>query len=146
MRRFEKVSTYTNLDYELPVRSTNHSAGYDIASIEDVIIKPKEVYLVKTGIKVKMPTNEVLLLIARSSLPIKKGLMVPNGVGVIDSDYYYADNEGHIMIQLYNFTDENVEITKGERLAQGIFTNYFKTVTDDTEEKIRLGGFGSTGQ
>lgn len=144
MRRFEKVSKYQNEDFELPVRATNQSAGYDFASIEDLIVQPKEIVLVKTGVRVKMPKNEVLLLFPRSSLPIKKGLTMSNGVGVIDADYYFADNEGHIMIQIYNFTDKPVTIEKGERLSQGIFTNFYQTVDDETEDKIRLGGFGST--
>jgi len=101
--------------------------------------------LVKTGIRVKMPKNEVVLMFPRSSLAIKKGLMMSNGVGVIDSDYYYADNKGHIMIPLYNFKSEEVLIKKHERIAQAIFTNYFKTTDEDQNDTVRLGGFGSSG-
>lgn len=144
MRRFEKVSTYIDEDFELPKRATNASAGYDLASIEDLEVNPGQIVLVKTGLRVKMPSNEVLLVFPRSSLPIKKGLTMSNGVGVIDSDYYYADNEGHLMIQLYNLTNNVVVINKGERLAQGIFTTFYKTVDDETDNKVRLGGFGST--
>lgn len=144
MRKFEKVSLYKDIDFELPKRATNESAGYDFASIEDVVVEPGKIVLVKTGVRALMPKNEVLLLFPRSSLPIKKGLTMSNGVGVIDADYYYADNEGHIAIQIYNFTDKPVKIEKGERLSQGIFTNFYKTVNDETEDKVRLGGFGST--
>lgn len=144
MRRFEKVSSYKDIEFELPKRATNESAGYDFASVEDVTVEPGQIVLVKTGVRALMPKSEVLLLFPRSSLPIKKGLTMSNGVGVIDSDYYYADNEGHIAIQIYNFTKEVVEIEKGERLAQGIFTQFYKTTDDDTNDKVRLGGFGST--
>ena len=144
MRRFEKVSKYKDIDFELPTRATNESAGYDLAAIEDTVVGPNKIVLVKTGIRVLMPKNEVLLVFPRSSLPYKRGLTMANGVGVIDADYYYADNEGHIHVQILNLNNEEVTILKGERIAQGIFTTFFKTVDDDTEDKIRLGGFGST--
>lgn len=145
MRRFEKISEYKNVAFELPKRASASSAGYDLAAIENILVEPKEIKLVPTGIKVKMPKNEVLLVFSRSSLAMKKGLMMSNGVGVIDADYYYSSNEGHIMIPLYNFTDKEVQINKGERLAQGVFTNYYKTVDEIDNNEIRLGGFGSSG-
>lgn len=146
MRRFEVISEYQNQKIELPKRATKLSAGYDLASAEEVLIKPGEIKLIPTGLRVKMLDNEVMLVFPRSSLALKKGLMMSNGVGVIDADYYFADNEGHIAIPVINIKKESVLINKGERVAQGIFTNYFKTVDDESNEiSQRLGGFGSSG-
>lgn len=145
MRKFEVVSKYKDSNVNIPKRQTKHSAGYDIESIEDVLIKPGEIKLIKTGLKAKIPNEEVILMFPRSSLAIKKGLMMSNGVGVIDSDYYYAENEGHIMVPLYNFTNKDVLVKKGERISQAIFTNYFKTTDELDDGTVRLGGFGSSG-
>lgn len=145
MRKFEIVSSYKNQNIELPKRATKDSAGYDLATAIDIEILPGQIKLVPTGLRAKMPRNEVLLVFPRSSLAMKKGLMMSNGVGVVDADYYDADNEGHISIPLYNFTSETVFINKGERLAQAIFTNYFKTVDEEDTGAVRLGGFGSSG-
>jgi len=80
----------------------------------------------------------------RSSTPKKKGLMLANGIGIIDADYYNnPDNEGHIMFQVYNFTDSTVEIEEGERIGQGVILTYF-TTDDDNASGTRSGGFGST--
>lgn len=146
MRRFELITKYKKEDIALPKRATSLSAGYDLASIEVVTINPGEIMLVPTGLRVKMLKNEVMLVFPRSSLAIKRGLMMSNSVGVIDADYYFAENEGHIMIPLLNISKEAVTIQIGERIAQGIFTNYFKTSDDETDDSIqRLGGFGSSG-
>lgn len=146
MRKFEVISKYKDSNLELPKRATRLSAGYDLASIEDVLIKAGEIALIPTGLRVKMLENEVMLVFPRSSLAFKKGLMMSNGVGVIDADYYFAENEGHIGIPVINITKEDVMVKKGERIAQGIFTNYFKTNDDEANETSqRLGGFGSSG-
>ncbi|HHW79642.1 MAG TPA: dUTP diphosphatase [Acholeplasmataceae bacterium] len=146
MRRFEVVSKYVNQKVNLPVRASKDSAGYDFEVIENVEIMPGEIKLVPTGVKALMPKSEVLLVFPRSSLGMKKGLMMSNGVGVIDADYYYSENEGHIMIPLYNFTQNTVKINAYERVAQGIFTNFYKTTGDDDNHTVRLGGFGSSGK
>ena len=146
MRKFEIVKQYKDEKIPLPQRATSKSAGYDLASTEKITIKPGEIKLVPTGLKVLMPKDEVLLIFPRSSLAIKKGLMMSNGVGVIDADYYYAQNDGHISIPLYNIKNEEVVIEKGERIAQGIFTKYFKVNNDQPLTKTRNGGFGSTGK
>lgn len=100
-------------DIKIPERATKTSAGYDLASAEDVLIKPKEIVLIKTGLKVSIPKDEVLLVFPRSSLAMKRGLMMSNGVGVVDADYYNnPNNEGHLMIPLYNFTDKEVLVKK----------------------------------
>lgn len=145
MRKFEVVTKYINEDISIPVRGSKSSAGYDLASISDTVINPGEIKLINTGLKVLLPEDEVLLVFPRSSLGLKKGLMLSNSVGVIDSDYYNNDNnEGHIMIPLYNFSQNVVTVEKGERVAQGIFIKYF-TTTDDSVINDRTGGFGSTG-
>jgi dUTP pyrophosphatase len=131
----------------IPKRATEGSAGYDLASIMDISIMPGEIKLIPTGLKVFMPKTEALFLFPRSSLAIKKGLMMSNSVGIIDSDYYgNTDNEGHIMVPLYNFRTETQTILKGERVAQGIFMSYLRTTDDETDGIVRLGGFGSSGK
>ena len=147
MRQFEVVTKYKNEGVVIPKRATENSAGYDLASISDVTIQPGEIKMIPTGLKVSMSKNEALFVYPRSSLAIKKGLMMSNGVGVIDADYYgNKDNEGHIMVPLYNFKSEPVTVLKGERVAQGIFMSYLKTNSDETDGNVRLGGFGSSGQ
>lgn len=145
MRKFEVIESFKHLNPIIPQRQTTHSAGYDFAALEDVSIKPGEIVLVKTGIKAMIPDDEVLLMYPRSSLAIKKGLMMSNGVGVIDADYYNnPNNEGHIMIPLYNITNDVVSISKDERIAQGIFQTYAKTIDDMPIDSKRQGGFGSS--
>ncbi len=145
MRKFEIVKAYQDVEVLVPQRQTKHSAGYDLASIEDVEINPGEIKMIPTGLKVLLPDNEALLIFPRSSLGIKKGLMMSNSVGVIDSDYYNNENnEGHIMIPLYNFSNKKVTVSMGERVAQGVFINYLQTIDDDPNHTVRLGGFGSS--
>jgi len=147
MRKFEIIKEYLNKDVKIPERATNKSAGYDLASAEDVLIKPKEIVLIKTGLKVSIPADEVLLVFPRSSLAMKRGLMMSNGVGVVDADYYNnPNNEGHLMIPLYNFTDKEVLVKKGERVSQGIFVKYGVAVDDEANGTKRTGGFGSSGK
>lgn len=168
VRKFEKVSKYDEVI--MPKRSTKFSAGYDICSSEDIIIpsiwrvvrddlsslpyeERKEAVkelakptLVPTGIKVQMPRDNVLFLYNRSSNPVKRGLVLANSVGVIDSDYYNnPDNEGAIFGSFYNFGAADYKIKKGDKIMQGIFGEYLLTADDDAEGK-REGGFGSTGK
>jgi len=147
-RGFEVAKGFEDKGINLPKRSTKNSAGYDVEAAEDVII-PKFVpgqkpVLIKTGIKAYMQSDEVLILANRSSNPGKKGLILANSIGVVDSDYYSnPDNDGHIMFAFYNFKDENVEIKKGDRIGQAMFQKYL--ITDDDEAQgERTGGFGST--
>ncbi|MFU8793389.1 MAG: dUTP diphosphatase [Acholeplasmataceae bacterium] len=147
MRQFEITKAYQNKDICLPIRQTGQSAGYDLESAETITIEPQAIVLVPTGLKVLVPTNEALFIFPRSSLGIKKGLMMSNSVGIIDADYYNnPDNEGHIMVPLFNFRNQSVTIEKGERIAQGVFLSYHKVVGDASENIQRLGGFGSSGQ
>jgi dUTP pyrophosphatase len=145
MRQFEKVSYMNAEDIVIPQRQTVDSAGYDLSAYERVVIEPKTIQLVPTGLKVQLEKDEVLLVYPRSSLGIKKGLMMSNSVGVIDKDYYNNDNnEGHIMVPLYNFKDEPVVVEKFERIAQGLFQTFLKTSNDQPVSQTRQGGFGSS--
>lgn len=145
MRKFYVAKGFEKDEPCLPQRKTKLSAGYDIAVVEKTVIEPKEIKLVHTGIKVQMNEDEVFLIFPRSSLAKKKGLTLANNVGVIDSDYFEnEENDGEIGLLLQNFSEEVVEIKKGERVAQGIFVKYLKTEDVFIEEK-RTGGYGSTG-
>lgn len=147
-RGFEIAKGFENSNINLPVRSTKNSAGYDVEAAENCIIpafKPgQKPTLVKTGIKAYMESDEVLILANRSSNPGKKGLILANSIGVVDSDYYEnPDNDGHIMYAFFNFKAEDVEIKKGERIGQAIFQKYLVT-DNDIAQGERTGGFGST--
>lgn len=144
MRKFEKVSRIE--DVKLPERSTKNSAGYDFFNPNKVVCKSHEITMIPTGIKAQFPEDEALFLFNRSSNPKKKGLIILNGVGVVDSDYYNnADNEGEMAFVFYNMLNEDVTLEAGEKLGQGIFMKYAK-VDNDTAEAKRTGGFGSTGK
>ena len=147
-RGFEIAKGFENSNINLPVRSTKNSAGYDVEAAEDCVIpafKPgQKPTLVKTGIKAYMESDEVLILANRSSNPGKKGLILANSIGVVDSDYYgNPDNDGHIMYAFFNFKAEDIEIKKGERIGQAIFQKYLVT-DNDIAQGERTGGFGST--
>ncbi len=147
-RGFEIAKGFENAGINLPVRSTKNSAGYDIEAAEDVTIPAfklgQKPVLVKTGLKAYMQSDEVLILANRSSNPGKKGLVLANGIGVVDSDYYgNPDNDGHIMFAFFNIKDEDIEIKKGERIGQGMFQKYLVT-DNDIAGGERTGGFGST--
>ena len=146
-RGFEIVSAYAGAGVLLPERKTGASAGYDLAAAAAVEIAPQGFAMVPTGVKAYMQTDEVLLLYIRSSMAVKRQLMLMNGVAVIDADYYgNADNEGHIIVPLYNYGREPVSIAAGERIAQGIFTRYLAADGDMAGcGRARSGGFGSTG-
>ncbi|MDV3157255.1 MAG: dUTP diphosphatase [Candidatus Phytoplasma australasiaticum] len=142
---FEVVSYYKKNNIQLPQRQTQYSAGYDLAAALEINISPQQIAIIPTGLKIFLPPNQVLLIYARSSLFIKKKLMLTNNVGVIDSDYYNnIENEGHILIPLYNFSNQIITIHKNERIAQGILQNFLLTKNDNNENKIRKNGFGST--
>lgn len=144
IRGFEVVSSFEDAQINLPQRTTAESAGYDIECAETVTINPGEVKIVPTGIKAFMAYNEFLAIHIRSSIGIKRHIMLANCTGIIDSDYYNnEDNEGHILLGLYNLGTEAVTLEKGERIAQGIFTKYL-VANDDEANGIRRGGIGST--
>ena len=147
-RGFEIAKGFENADINLPIRSTKNSAGYDIEAAEDCVIPAfkagQKPTLIKTGLKAYMQSDEVLILANRSSNPGKKGLILANSIGIVDSDYYEnQDNDGHIMFAFYNVKEEDIEIKKGERIGQGMFQKYLVTDNDITGGE-RTGGFGST--
>lgn len=129
----------------LPRRATEGSAGYDFVSTIDVTVPPEGAALIPTGIRAEMESGWVLMLFPRSSLGFRYALRLSNTVGVIDSDYAFAKNEGHIMVKLYNPTGTPVSIARGERFCQGVFLPYG---TAEEEENLgkRSGGMGSTGK
>lgn len=127
----------------LPSRSTAHSAGYDFVSPMNFMLKPDETIMIPTGIRAYMPHDMVLMVFPRSGLGTKYQIGLCNTVGIVDADYYDADNEGHIMLKLANRGDNTVSIEQGQAFAQGIFLNYHTTYGDDVTTG-RTGGFGST--
>lgn len=130
---------------ELPKRATKGSAGYDFFAPFAFSLPPGSTMKIPTGIRVKMDEDWVLKLYPRSGLGFKYRLQLNNTVGIIDSDYYYSDNEGHIFAKITNDSNEGktLEIGAGAGFMQGIFIEYGITV-DDEAEGIRNGGFGST--
>lgn len=130
---------------KLPKRATTGSAGYDFFMPITVELKPQETIKIPTGIRVEMKDEWVLKLYPRSGLGFKYRLQLNNTVGIIDSDYFYSDNEGHIFSKITNDTNEDktVVLKQGEGFMQGIFIEYGITVDDDAAS-LRNGGFGST--
>ena len=147
VRGFEIAKGFEDKDIHLPVRKTKYSAGYDVEAAEDVLIpsfklgcKPT---LIPTGLKAYCLEDEYFMLVNRSSGP-KKGLVMCNSIGIIDSDYYgNIDNDGHFYFQYYNFLDHDVTIHKGDVIGQVIFQKYL-LCDDDKAIGERVGGFGST--
>ena len=127
----------------VPERATSGSAGYDFYTPFDVRLAPGESVKIPTGIRARIAEGWVLQVFPRSGLGFKYRLMLNNTVGIIDSDYYFSDNEGHTMIKIYNGGDKEVNIPVGTAFAQGIFMQYGIT-EDDAVTSSRNGGFGST--
>ena len=163
MRKFEKISKEQfdkekkGLHYaieindkmydlmDLPERSTSKSAAYDLRSLGDYVIPPRQTLKIPTGLKVCMDEDDVFLIVVRSSLGVKKNISLANAVGVIDADYYNnPDNEGHFWLCLKNNGEFPFAIANGDRLCQGIFVKYGVT-ENDSASGTRQGGFGSTG-
>ena len=141
----ELLEIYNNI--QLPKRATRGSAGYDFKSTLDFTLAPGSSIKIPTGIRCKIDDGWALKCYPRSGLGFKYRIRLFNTVAVVDSDYFYSDNEGHIFIKLANETNEGklVKIKQGEGFAQGVFVEYGITVDDDEDEKeIRNGGFGST--
>ena len=150
IRGFEVAKGWEDLGVRLPEQATEHSAGYDFFAVEDEVVEPTSSQgmfsprLIPTGVKAYMRPDEMLMLANRSSNP-KKRLVLANGIGVIDSDYYEnEDNDGHIMFAFWNPTDLPVIIKKGDKIGQGVFLNFLRADGSDTKTK-RKGGFGHSG-
>ena len=146
-RGFEIAKGWEDKGINLPVRKTKYSAGYDVEAAEDVVIPPYKPgikpTLIPTGLKAYCMEDEWIMLVNRSSGP-KKGVILPNSIGVVDHDYYNnIDNDGHFYFHFLNFKDEDLVIHKGDVIGQAIFQKYLLT-DDDGAEGERVGGFGST--
>jgi len=129
----------------LPAYGTDESAGFDLAAAHDVTVPPRQIVLIRTGLVIEVPSGHFLAIFARSSTPLKRGLMVANGVGVIDPDYSGPNDE--VMIQVLNLTDAPVEVRRGDRLAQGIILPSPRVTWQEVSEirEVTRGGFGATG-
>ena len=132
---------YANIT--LPRRATAGSAGYDFFAHTSFTLAPGETVKVATGVRAKIDEGWVLKIYPRSGLGFKYRLTLNNTVGVIDSDYFFADNEGHIFVKMTNLGDKTLTVEKGQAFAQGIFVEYGITVDDDCVA-VRTGGVGST--
>jgi len=134
-------------DADLPKYQSDGAAGFDLAASEASIVRPGEVTLIPTGLVIQAPPGYFLAIVARSSTPLKRGLMVANGVGIVDADYCGPTDE--VKIEVFNFTQQPVHIARGDRLAQGLFIPVararWEESTGDLRENSR-GGFGATGQ
>lgn len=175
-RGFEICDKYRGHGLKLPQRQTLASAGYDLAAAADITIpsiwhqrfvrlfrllcnhsflnesdlrqanQALQPTLVPTGVRAYMPDDEILLIANRSSNTVKRRITLPNGIGVIDADYYDNEkNEGEIFVQMVNYGVRDFKISKGDRIAQGIFVHYLKTDQDEPNAQKRQGGFGSSG-
>lgn len=129
----------------LPQRATSGSAGYDFFAPSAFVIRPGETVKIPTGIRAEISEGWMLALFPRSSLGFKYRLQLNNTVGIIDSDYFSSDNEGHMFIKLTNDSNENktLELPEGAGFVQGIFLPFGITMDDAVSEQ-RNGGFGST--
>ena len=133
---------------KLPKRATKYSAGYDFYASGDVVIPSGGSYIIPTGIRwvcdKEEDKNKVLQIYPRSGIGFKTGVRLMNTVGIIDADYWEGNNEGHIMLKLYNPTDSPLHVKDGEAIVQGVITEYH--TCDDEEEIVekRMGGMGST--
>ena len=153
MRDFEKISfnqfkkdVKDDIDlynqYELPRRSSDSTAGYDIYLLEDIVIEPNQTLKIPTGLKSYFQKDEVLLFIVRSSMGFKYNIRLCNQVGVIDADYYNNENnEGHLWIRIQNESEEVIKFEKGKAVVQGIFMKYLTTDSDLNNNKKRKGKY-----
>ena len=130
-------------EYALPSRKTENSSGYDYSAIEGFEILPGEIKKIPTGYKVKMQSDEMLMVFVRSSMGFKYNVRLTNQVGIVDCDFYNnPENEGHMWVMLQNHGDKVFKINKGDAYAQGIFVKYL-TCGEKVDTK-RVGGYGST--
>lgn len=140
---FEEYPSAVYNNIKLPKRATTGSAGYDFYSPIAFTLEPHETIKFPTGIRCKIDDGYVLSIYPRSGLGFKYRLRLDNTVGIIDSDYYNSDNEGHIFAKITNEGDKPIQVNTGDAFCQGILTQYFITYDDETIG-VRNGGFGST--
>ena len=140
---FSANSTADYNDIILPKRATAGSAGYDFFAPEQFTLQPGQTIKIATGVRVQIENGWFLSIFPRSSLGFKYRLRLDNTVGIIDSDYFYAQNEGHVFIKITNCGNCALTVEKGKGFAQGIFTKFGITEDDDCCT-VRTGGLGST--
>jgi dUTP pyrophosphatase len=130
----------------LPAYGTDEAAGFDLAAAHDVRVAPGQIALVRTGLVIEVPTGHFLGIFARSSTPLKRGVMIANGVGVIDPDYSGPNDE--VMVQVLNFTAADVVLKRGDRLAQAVVLPAPRVTWEEVSEirQATRGGFGATGR
>ncbi len=147
MRKFEFVENKFKKNGEsafMPKRATQTSAGYDFYSPIEVVIKPHTMSMIWSDVKAKFNDDEVLITCVTSGMG-KRGLILANGIGVIDCDYYSNENnDGNIGFMLLNLSDNEILIKQGDKIGQGIFTKYFSVDNEEEVLEVRKGGFGST--
>lgn len=129
----------------MPKRATSGSAGYDMFIPFEVLISPGTAMKIPTGISARIDEGWALIVLPKSGLGTKYRVQLSNTIGLIDSDYHNSDNEGHIMVTLYNDGNKPLRLEAGDKFVQAVFIPYGIT-TDDTASKKRNGGFGSTGR
>jgi len=137
----------TRLDPTLPLPGygSSEAAGFDLAASHDIVVQPGQIALIRTGLIIEVPVGHFLGIFSRSSTPLKRGLLVANGVGVVDPDYSGPTDE--VMVQVLNFTQNEVQVRRGDRLAQGIVLPAPRVTWDEVEtiRQTTRGGFGATG-
>lgn len=156
MRKFEKISFYQFKkdvednkilydEYNLPKRSTKYSAGYDFESIIDFTLKPGEIKKIPLGIKIAMNSDEMLMLVNRSSIGFKHNVRLTNQIGIFESDYYNnKSNEGHAWLSLQNHGQKDFIVKKGDKICQGIFVKFLTVDHEEEIKEVRQGDIGST--
>ena len=129
----------------LPPYATSEAAGFDLAAAHDLQVAPGQIALVRTGLVIEVPTGFFLAIFARSSTPLKRGLMVANGVGIIDPDYCGPHDE--VMVQVLNISGAEVRVKRGDRRAQGVVLPAPRVVWQEVDDlrEVTRGGFGATG-
>jgi len=144
----DKHRKFPDRKITMPLRGSNMSAGYDLYSNQNIDLEPGTSYVFWTDIKCKLNYGNVLMLFPRSSMGIKKKIMIGNTVGIIDADYYNnKDNDGNIAVCLYNYGTTSVPIANGERIAQAVIVKHDRVNSGYTLlKKEREGGIGSTGK
>ena len=130
---------------DVPAYHSAGAAAFDLAAAEDVVVAPGEVRLIRTGLVVEVPHGHCLAIVARSSLPLRKGLIVANGVGIVDADYCGPEDE--VKVEVMNLTAAPVTVSRGERVAQGLILAVARVEWEEVDESRRptRGGFGATG-
>jgi dUTP pyrophosphatase len=144
MQQLQVAIKRIDTDLPLPTYATAGSVGFDLLCREDTEIAPRTVELISSNVIVRIPAGYMLMITLRSSTPLRKGLLIPNGVGIIDQDYCGEGDE--LRVQVFNFRDEAVTVNRGERIAQGIFIPVMRASWNEVDDMGQgRGGFGSTG-